>query len=295
MDVDHRGGRIALAATPAEFVGRSSVGAPWRRAGVLARGHGSRTTASIAVVAIVTVLSTSAAWAVDPFEIQVYDGTANARGQVGLELHANTVVSGSATARPPELPIVHVTHLTLEPSYGVRPYWELGAYLQSAVRPNGEYDFAGTKLRSKVVTPPTWSTRWRFGVNFELSYLPATYEAARWGGEVRIIGAWESERCLIAVNAILGLPIAGVPLDVGPAATALFKFPRLFSIGLEYYGDLGPLLHPDPLSAQAHYLYEVVNLLAFTRWEVNAGVGEGLSAAADASLVAKAILGYHFN
>src|SRR6516164_3019420 len=75
--------------------------------------------------------------AADPFEIQVYDGTANRPGVFGLELHANYVANGLESAPPPELPTHHVTHLTLEPSIGVTPWWELGAYLQSAVRPDG--------------------------------------------------------------------------------------------------------------------------------------------------------------
>jgi hypothetical protein len=45
------------------------------------------------------------ALAIDPFEIQVYDGTANAPGVPGLELHVNNVFSGAQTTAPgPELP-----------------------------------------------------------------------------------------------------------------------------------------------------------------------------------------------
>ena len=32
--------------------------------------------------------------ALDPFEIQIYDGTANAAGEPGLELHLNYVARG---------------------------------------------------------------------------------------------------------------------------------------------------------------------------------------------------------
>src|SRR4051812_6941452 len=69
--------------------------------------------------------------AVDPFEIQVYDGTANPRGAPGLELHVNHVASGRKTAAPPELPPHGQSHFTLEPSFGVAPWCELGAYFQT--------------------------------------------------------------------------------------------------------------------------------------------------------------------
>ena len=59
--------------------------------------------------------------AVDPFEIQVYDGTASAPGTPGLELHANSVLRGQRSAPPPEAPSHHQTHLTLEPSFGLLP------------------------------------------------------------------------------------------------------------------------------------------------------------------------------
>ncbi|HEY1535285.1 MAG TPA: hypothetical protein VGF76_14760, partial [Polyangiaceae bacterium] len=78
-------------------------------------------------------LAPELARAVDPFEIQVYDGTANAPGAPGLELHLNTVPDGRKTAQPPELAPNHQTHLTLEPSLGIEPWWELGGYLQSSL------------------------------------------------------------------------------------------------------------------------------------------------------------------
>jgi hypothetical protein len=243
---------------------------------------------------LAVALAGGAARAVDPFEIQVYDGTADDRGVAGLELHVNNAVNGLRSAPPPELPAHHVTHLTLEPSYGVFAFWELGGYLQTALRPDGAFDFAGVKLRSKLVTPPGWAARARLGVNLEVSYISAAYEPARWGGEVRPIAAWESERLLLAVNPILGMPVAGQPLGFEPAATALFKVPRVLSAGLEYYADIGALTHPARVAAQEHYLYEVVNVLRFPRWELNLGVGEGLTASSQ-PVVAKFILGYLLN
>ena len=46
--------------------------------------------------------------------------------------------------------------VSVEPSLGLEPWWEVGAYFQTAVRRDGTFDYAGVKLRSKFVTPPTW-------------------------------------------------------------------------------------------------------------------------------------------
>jgi len=79
------------------------------------------TTALAALLAAGVLLGPSAARAVDPFEIQVYDGTANSPGVPGIELHVNRVFDGIRTAEPPELPLHHQSHFTLEPSLGVSP------------------------------------------------------------------------------------------------------------------------------------------------------------------------------
>jgi len=249
-----------------------------------------------AAVIVAVVLVSARARAVDPFEIQVYDGTANRAGEFGAELHANFVASG-LPARPPLLATDHVTHLTLEPSYGLRPWWELGGYLQAAIRPDGRLDYGGVKLRSKFVTPPGWHSHLRLGVNLELSVLPRTYDPDRVGAEVRPIAAWEDDAWLFAINPIVDVPFAGAGAKHGPefepAAMALRKVANVVSLGFEYYAGLGPFSSFEPVRDEQHALYEAVNLLCVPRLELNFGVGEGLTRASD-HLVLKTIVGYSF-
>jgi hypothetical protein len=239
-------------------------------------------------------LSPGSARAVDPFEIQVYDGTANQRGGAGLELHVNYWATGHGGAQPPELPLRGQLHATFEPSYGVTSFWELGGYLQTALRSDGGYDYAGIKLRSKFVTPPGWDEHWRLGVNLELSLLPTAYDANRWGTEIRPIVAWESKDWLFALNPILDQALAGPDASDGPSFEPAFKGARKagpVALGIEYYADFGPLSSPMPWRAQEQYLYEVLDLLSLPQFELNAGVGEGLTAAS-AGIIVKAIFGY---
>jgi hypothetical protein len=246
------------------------------------------------VVALGLIAGTREARALDAFEIQVYDGTANAPGVFGLELHSNVVASGVTTVEPPELPPNHQAHFTLEPSFGVTTWWELGGYLQTAIRADGTYDYAGVKLRSKFVTPPAWSKRLRFGANFEVSDLPARYEADRWGVEVRPIAAWDVAHLRLAVNPIIDVPLTGGAVTFEPAAQALYEFPGAASFGVEYYAALGPVAGLAPARDQQHYLFEVANLLAVRNLELNAGVGQGLTSTSNA-LVIKVIVGYTFD
>src|ERR1700722_96602 len=133
---------------------------------------GLRTSALALFAVALVALSARTAAAVDPFEIQVYDGTANSPGSPGLELHVNRVFSGLTTAPPPELPQNGQTHFTLEPSLGITPFWELGGYFQTTLRADGTFDYAGVKLRSKFVTPKDWQPHLRLGLNVEVSLLP---------------------------------------------------------------------------------------------------------------------------
>jgi len=232
--------------------------------------------------------------AVDPFEIQVYDGTANAQGEAGLEMHLNTVASGLTEATPPEIPPNHQTHLTFEPSFGMTPWWELGGYFQTALRGDGHLDYAGSKLRLKFVTPPGWDAHVRLGANFELSILPTRYDPDRIGSEIRPIAAWENDDWHFAVNPILGVSIGGRSGPTfEPAVMALRKIGGVVSVGVEYYGDLGVITKPHALRDQEHYVYEVANLLSVDRLELNVGVGEGLTAGSNA-LVFKTIAGWTF-
>ncbi len=253
-----------------------------------------RTRAALATLGLLLLVSRRAA-AVDPFEIQVYDGTANAPGAPGLELHVNRVFSGLTTAPSPEYPQNHQSHFTLEPSLGITPFWELGGYFETALRGDGTFDYAGVKLRSKFVTPPGWQPHLRLGLNLEVSLLPRTYDHDRWGGEIRPIVAWENERWLLVVNPIVDLSFAGPDASAGPtfqpAGMAKIKIAGTVAVGVEYYTDLGPFSGFLPLREQEHYIYEAADLLSIPHFELNAGIGEGLTPASN-GFVAKMILGY---
>jgi hypothetical protein len=189
------------------------------------------------LAAACVLCAASAALAFDPFEIQIYDGTADAPGEAGLEIHLNRHHDA--------------THLTFEPSVGVTRFWEIGGYLQTQ---QGHYE--GVKLRSKFVTPEGALGHLRLGINFEVSLEPG----GNTGGEIRPILAFEDARFILAANPIVSFP--GPNFE--PGAMAKVKAGPI-AMGLEYYGTL-----PDQ-----HYLLAAVDLLAVKHLEVNAGVGGG--------------------
>jgi hypothetical protein len=255
---------------------------------------------SVAALSCVVAALTASpnAHAGDPFEIQVYDGTANAPAVPGIELHLNDWATGFRSATPPEAPLAGQFHATLEPSLGLLPFWEIGAYLQTAVRTSdGVATWAGTKLRSKFVTPPAFDPHWRLGINLEVSYLPPVYDHDRWGSEIRPIVTWHDRDWLFVVNPILDQAFAGDDAGKGPVFEPAAKVARTVgpvALGFEYYATLGPLSAPLPLREQEHQVFEVADLISVEWLELNFGVGEGLTPAS-AGIVIKAIVGYAFD
>jgi hypothetical protein len=250
---------------------------------------------ALAIFAVVCGLG-RAAVAQDAFEIQVYDAETAPPAETGLEVHLNNFAVGVTEPSPDgELPTDRVTHLTLEPHVGLAPWCEAGAYFQTAVRPDGGFDYGGVKLRFKARVPR------RLGhglvglaLNGELSAIPRAYEAARFGGELRPIADLRWRRLYASVNPILAFdffgPEAGHP-QLEPAATVLVSLVGDWQVGVEYYAALGPIDRPLPAAEQVHRLF-VVTTLGYEWFALNVGAGYGL--AAGEKWIVKSILTFDF-
>ena len=104
----------------------------------------------LAIAAFVLSVARSAA-AQDRFEIQVYDSEIAAPGSFGVEVHLNTVASGTQQVAGPERPTDHLSHFTLEPHLGATSWLEVGAYVQSAGTAEGQLEYGGANCVSKPV------------------------------------------------------------------------------------------------------------------------------------------------
>jgi hypothetical protein len=245
--------------------------------------------ASFVAGSVVTALP-RAARAVDPFEIQVYEGDINQRGQLGLEVHSNVVADPGPAAADR-----HRFRLTLEPSWGLHDWWELGAYLQFAFGSDAS-DFGGFKLRSKWMVPQRLTGSFRIGLNVELGRGTAALASDQWDTEFRPILVWTTGRFLVALNPIFGWSLSGpqrsATPDLEPAMKARVDTGLGFGVGLEYYAGLGRPTDFPPVSQQEHILYVIADLLD-AGFELNLGIGRGLTTATNDWAV-KAIVGLGF-
>ena len=101
-----------------------------------------------------------------------------------------------------------------------------------------------------------------------------------------------------SLNPTLDRSFHGVSVNQGVVFSPNLKFsydftPRVAG-GLEYYGSVGPVNGFDAVSQQQHQVFPAIDLNIAPQWEINFGLGVGLTGSTD-HLIAKMILGYRFN
>jgi hypothetical protein len=249
----------------------------------------------LATLILVLVLP-SPARAVDAFEIQVYEGDADEPGQAGLELHSNYTASGrQQPVFAGEVVPNGLLRMTLEPSYGLFSWWELGAYLQTATDGGGPH-WAGFKLRSKFIAPGARTAPFVVGVNLELGRGVAALGTDSWDVEMRPIIALTRGRFAVAFNPILGWSLTGgdrhAAPEFEPALKARADVGHRIALGIEYYASFGYLSSPAAWHDQEHYVYVVADLVGGPI-ELNVAVGRGLTDTSDAWTI-KTIIGKTF-
>ena len=239
--------------------------------------------------------SASAAFAIGD-EIQVYTEEMDDPGEFGVETHINYVTRGARQpAYPGNMPSHHVLQVTPEFSYGISRTLEAGLYLPVAFAPGGHAYGNGLRLRLKYIAPREEGERWFWGLNGEYGYSARRVSESRRGLEFRPILGYRTEDWLFAVNPILNADLSR-NADRKPKFEPALKVSRRVAgetrLGVEYYGEYGPVRHFLPNGERAHYLYGTLDF-AHGDWDVNLGLGRGFVAAED-KWVIKAIVAFPF-
>src|ERR1700687_5729310 len=95
---------------------------------------------SVCVIAILAEAVPSRA--IDFYEIQIYDTNTEPVGHLMLELHSNTTTTATGELAKRAM-VVHQIHETLEATYGVLRWVEVGQYFATAKLSNGEDEYSG--------------------------------------------------------------------------------------------------------------------------------------------------------
>ena len=235
----------------------------------------------------------------DNYEIQVYGSETVEPGTTMVELHSNFTINGSKTLIDGMVPTNHAVHETVEITHGFNEWFETGFYIFTSYNHYGYgYGWAGDHIRPRVRVPPSW--KWPVGASMsvEFGYQRALYSPDTWTLELRPIIDKQIGRWYLAFNPTFDRSFHGPGVSQGlvfsPNVKAGYDFTKKINAGFEYYGSTGPLTDFDPLREQQQQLFAAIDLNVSPKWEFNAGIGVGVTAATD-HLILKFILGRRFD
>ena len=233
------------------------------------------------------------------YEIQVYASDTVPPGQTMIELHSNYTAEGSQQTTDGTYPTNHQVHETVEITQGWNKWFETGFYIFTSYGPDGQgYKWVGDHIRPRVRVPESW--KWPVGVSVstEIGYQRPIFSRDTWTWEIRPIIDKTLGRWYLAFNPALERSFHGPSVPLGmtfaPAAKVSYQFNKVLAGGLEYYGEDGPLPSFDPFYAQQQQFFPSVDLNVGPEWELNFGVGIGVTRSTD-HLIIKMILGRRFN
>ena len=234
----------------------------------------------------------------DNYEIQVYGYDQVEPHHTMVELHSNFTIDGSKTVQDGVLPTNHAEHETIEITHGVTDWFEVGFYIFTYERNGFGVQWVGDHIRPRVRVPPKW--KWPVGLSLsnELGYQRAKFSADTWTWEIRPIVDKQIGPWYLSFNPTFDRSFHGPSVSQGvvfsPNVKVGYDFTKKISGGFEYYGSVGPAVDFSPISQQQHQIFPVVDLNLSPKWEVNFGLGVGLTGSTD-HLIAKMILGYRFD
>ena len=234
----------------------------------------------------------------DNYEIQVYGVDTVDPKATMVEFHTNFTAEGSKTVVDGVLPTNHAWHETIEITQGWNDWFETGFYIFTSARSGLGWDWVGDHIRPRFRVPEKW--HWPVGVSVsnEIGYQRRQFSPDTWTWEVRPIVDKKAGRWYLSFNPSLDKSIHGASVPQGwvfsPNAKVSYDFSKVVSGGLEYYGSLGPLGNPDPIAEQQQQIFPSVDLNVSPDWELNFGVGWGLTRSTD-HLIIKAIIGRRFS
>ncbi len=234
----------------------------------------------------------------DNYEIQVYGSDTVPRGNTMLEFHTNYTAAGRRFAVNGVVPTNHAIHETIEITHGFTDWFETGFYIFTSAGAGQSWSWVGDHIRPRFHIPESW--HWPVGVSLstEIGYQRPLFSEDTWTVEIRPIVDKQLGRWYFAVNPALERALVGRNTNEGfafsPNVKISYDVVKQASFGLEYYGGLGPVTGLNALAEQEHQFFPAVDLNVSPRWEINFGVGVGVTRSTD-HLIVKTIVGYRFD
>lgn len=247
---------------------------------------------------LLLTLASAFCFAQENYEIQVYGSETVEPGKTMVEIHSNFTFKGRKTIENGEAPTHHAWHETLEITHGFNDWFETGLYVFSSARVADGWDFVGSHIRPRVRAPEKWKLPVGLSLSAEIGYQRRVFSADTWTMELRPIIDKEYKSWYFAFNPTFEKSFKGDNAskgwDFSPNVKISKELNKKVSFGIEYYGSLGPITGFDPISEQQQQFIPSFDFNLSPNWELNFGVGVGVTAGTD-HLLAKVIVGRRFS
>lgn len=234
----------------------------------------------------------------DNYEIQVYGSDLVETGHTMVELHSNFTFQGSKSTTDGTYPTNHQLHETIEITHGFSDWFETGFYIFTSSQNGYGVDWVGDHIRPRFSIPKKWN--WPVGLSLsqEIGYQRRQFSEDTWTYELRPIIDKQAGRWYFSFNPAFDKSLHGLNVNQGfvfsPNVKISYDFTKQITGGIEYYGSVGPVTSFDPVAQQQQQIFPAIDLNLSPKWEVNFGVGVGITRSTD-HLIAKMILGYRFD
>lgn len=251
-----------------------------------------------ALLSCVLLLLSAPARAQDNYEIQVYGYDQVEPHHTMVELHSNFTIDGTKTMIDGLYPTNHAQHETIEITHGFTDWFETGFYIFTSARSGQGIQWVGDHIRPRFRIPKKWN--WPVGLSLsnEIGYQRRQFSVDTWTWEMRPIIDKQIGRWYLSFNPTFDKSLHGESVNQGfvfsPNVKFSYDFTKKITGGIEYYGSVGPATDFSPISQQQHQIFPAIDLNLSPNWEVNFGLGVGLTGSTD-HLIAKMILGYRFD
>ena len=230
-----------------------------------------------------------AAYAQDPFEIQVFEYEPLPLGAYTYETHLNYVLSGSTRFNGPVAPLENQLHFSSEWTAGLTDQVRAGVVLLTAVVPGRGLQYAGFRLLPHFYAPKSWGLPVNLGLVTEFSFERTLFDENTREIELRGIVEKHIGRLQLDGNVVFARALHGPGTHDGwgfePSGRIGWEAASRLTPSLEYYASLGSLGHLLPKHDQVHLLVPGVDWKLGQRLTWSFGIGVSATEASSRAIL----------
>lgn len=242
-------------------------------------------TLSAALFALLMTCLPLTAFAVDPFEFQVYGYRTQGKGNLDPELLSSYVVAGQK-GEDGALGSQSMMRYALEFEYGITDKTDFAYYLNLARPDGGDLQYAGSKFRFRGRFAEAGQLPVDLGWYSEIEWWTSKFNDDVLESEFMLtlqkdVGDWTFIVNAPDIDKVIIGPNHKEVFEVGWRSEASYQMWEHSRLGLQLYGGVGRVDNATPTGQQQHYVIPTLHTVLFNAMPSSLGLGFGLTEGSD--------------